>query len=168
SGEDGLVATILNLRFIPGAYIVGMMGLPVVPCLDNPELAIFEVADTVLPAVAVGIVMAAIMGAIKSTADALLLQSGTIASQDLLTRFVRQTISERNSLNVSRALILLLAVIAFALAIVEPPGVFDIVVFATSVLGSAFVPAYICAVWWKKANTVGAISSMIVGTLASV
>src|SRR5699024_4901685 len=57
---------------------------------------------------------------------------------------------------------------AVALAIVEPPGVFDIVVFATSVLGSAFVPAYICAVWWKKANTVGAISSMIVGTLASV
>src|SRR5699024_5028030 len=34
--------------------------------------------------------------------------------------------------------------------------------------GSAFVPAYICAVWWKKANTVGAISSMVVGTLASV
>src|SRR5699024_1560977 len=58
--------------------------------------------------------------------------------------------------------------IAVALAITEPPGVFAAVVFATSVLGSALVPAYICAVWRKKANTVGAISSMVVGTVASV
>src|SRR5699024_8335588 len=166
--QAGLYATVFNLLFIPGAYIVGMIGLLVVPGLDNPELAIFEVADTVLPAFAVGIVMAAIMGAIMSTADALLLQAGTIASQDLWARFVQRRMTERTSVNVSRATILLLAVIAVVLAITEPPGVFDVVVFATSVLGSAFVPAYICAVWWKKANTVGAISSMIVGTLASV
>ncbi|GAA2039052.1 sodium/proline symporter PutP [Yaniella flava] len=166
--QAGLYATIFNLLFIPGAYIVGMMGILIVPGLDNPELAIFEVADTVLPTFAVGIVMAAIMGAIMSTADALLLQAGTIASQDLWARFFGRSMSERTSVNVSRLTILLLAVIAVVLAIAEPPGVFDIVVFATSVLGSAFVPAYICAVWWKKANTVGAISSMIVGTLASV
>ncbi|NWN88210.1 MAG: sodium/proline symporter [Micrococcaceae bacterium] len=166
--QAGLYATIFNLLFIPGAYIVGMMGILIVPGLDNPELAIFEVADTVLPTFAVGIVMAAIMGAIMSTADALLLQAGTIASQDLWARFFGRSMSERASVNVSRLTILLLAVIAVVLAIAEPPGVFDIVVFATSVLGSAFVPAYICAVWWRKANTVGAISSMIVGTLASV
>lgn len=166
--QAGLYATMFNLLFIPSAYIVGMMGILIVPGLDNPELAIFEVADTVLPTFAVGIVMAAIMGAIMSTADALLLQAGTIASQDLWARFIRRTLSERASVNVSRVTILLLAVIAVVLAITEPPGVFDIVVFATSVLGSAFVPAYICAVWWKKANTVGAISSMVVGTLASV
>ena len=166
--QAGLYATIFNLLFIPGAYIVGMMAILIVPGLDNPELAIFEVADTVLPTFAVGIVMAAIMGAIMSTADALLLQAGTIASQDLWARFFGRSMSERTSVNVSRLTILLLAVIAVVLAIAEPPGVFDIVVFATSVLGSAFVPAYICAVWWKKANSVGAISSMVVGTLASV
>lgn len=166
--QAGLYATIFNLLFIPGAYIVGMMGILIVPGLDNPELAIFEVADTVLPTFAVGIVMAAIMGAIMSTADALLLQAGTIASQDLWARFFQRNMTEKTSVNISRITIILLALIAVILAITEPPGVFDVVVFATSVLGSAFVPAYICAVWWKKANTVGAISSMIVGTLASV
>src|SRR5699024_7787705 len=104
--QVGLYATIFNLLFIPGAYIVGMMGLLVVPGLDNPELAIFEVADTVLSAFAVGIVMAAIMGAIMSTADALLLQAGTIASQDLWARFFQRKMSERTSVNVSRATIL--------------------------------------------------------------
>jgi sodium/proline symporter len=46
---------------------------------------------------------------------------------------------------------------------VEPPSVFSIVIFATSVLGSAFLPAYVCAVWWKKANTPGALASIIAG-----
>lgn len=164
----GAYATVFNLLFIPGAYLVGMMALLIMPGLDNPELAIFEVADTVLPSYAVGLVMAAIMAAIMSTADALLLQAGTIASQDLWGRFVQRNMTERASVNVSRATVLLLAIAGLVLAITEPPGVFMVVVFATSVLGAAFVPSYICAVWWPKANTAGAISSMVVGASAAV
>ncbi len=64
---------------------------------------------------------------------------------------------------VSRGLVLAVAVIGYVVALVEPPTVFGIVIFATSVLGSAFLPAYVCAVWWRKANTPGALASMIVG-----
>lgn len=164
----GVYATLFNLAFIPAAYLVGMMGLLIVPDLDNPELAIFEVADTVLPAFALGVVMAAIMAAIMSTADALLLQAGTIASQDLWGRFRKKTMDERTSVTISRVTVLAIAVIGLILAIAQPPGVFDIVVFATGVLGAAFVPVYVCAVWWKKANTPGALASMVVGTVAAV
>ncbi|WP_109473692.1 sodium/proline symporter [Ornithinimicrobium cavernae] len=164
----GLYATTFNLLFIPAAYLIGMMGLLVVPNLDNPELAIFEVAETVLPSFALGVVMAAIMAAIMSTADALLLQAGTIASHDLWGRFRKKKMDERTAVTVSRITVLLLAVVGTILAITEPPGVFDIVVFATSVLGAAFVPVYVCAVWWKKANTPGALASIVVGTVAAV
>lgn len=164
----GVYSLIFNMAFIPGAYLVGMFALLIVPNLQDPELAIFEVAAAVLPPFAVGIVMAAIMAAIMSTADALLLQAGTIASYDLWERFFSKDMSERASVTVSRLTILGIAVIGFVLAALRPPGVFDIVVFATSVLGAAFVPSYVCAVWWKKANTVGAVSSMIVGTVAAV
>lgn len=160
-------ATGFNLLFIPSAYLVGMLALVIVPSLEDPELAIFEVAQTVLPPFGVGLVMAAIMAAIMSTADALLLQAGTIASHDLWARFSKRT-SAAGSVNVARLTVLLLAVVGLVLAMVRPPAVFEIVVFATTVLGSAFVPAYICAVWWKKANTVGALSSMIVGAVAAV
>jgi SSS family transporter len=164
----GLYATGFNLMFIPAAYLIGMMALVIVPNLDNPELAIFEVAATVLPSFALGIVMAAIMAAIMSTADALLLQAGTIASHDLWARFRKGKVDERTSVQVSRITVIALGVIGVVLAIAEPPGVFEIVVFATSVLGAAFVPVYVCAVWWKKANTPGALASIIVGTVAAV
>lgn len=164
----GLYATGFNFLFIPSAYIIGMMGILIVPNLDDPEMAIFEVAQTVLPPFALGLVMAAIMAAIMSTADSLLLQTGTIASQDLWRRFVQKNMSEKTSVNISRLAILIVAVIGLSFALLRPPGIFEVVVFATSVLGSAFVPAYVCAVWWKKANAPGAIASMAAGTVAAV
>lgn len=164
----GVYSVIFNLLFIPGPYLVGMFALILLPNLANPETAIFEVADAVLPTFAVGIVMAAIMAAIMSTADALLLQAGTIASQDLYSRFLNKKMTDGQMVWVSRITVLLLAVVGYAIAAFEPPAVAAVVIFSTTVLGSAFVPAYVCAVWWKKANTVGAISSMIAGTVVSV
>jgi sodium/proline symporter len=69
---------------------------------------------------------------------------------------------------VSRGLVLAIGVIGYVIALVQPPAVFAVVIFATSVLGSAFAPAFVCAVWWKKANTPGAIASMLAGATTSV
>ena len=161
--KAGFWATIWSLFFVPTPYIVGILAILILPGLDDPEMAIFQVAEKLLPAAVTGLVMAAIMAAIMSTADSLLLQTGSIASRDIYERFINPKASERQMVMVSRGLVLAVAVIGYAVALVEPPTVFGIVIFATSVLGSAFLPAYVCAVWWKKANTPGALASMIVG-----
>jgi sodium/proline symporter len=128
---------------------------------------IFQLAGELLPSAATGLVMAAIMAAIMSTADSLLLQTGTIAARDLYERFIDSEASEQQMVWVSRILVIIIALIGYFVALVEPPSVFNVVIFATSVLGSAFLPAYICAVWWKKANTPGALSSIIMGALVA-
>lgn len=166
--EASLYAMIFNLLFIPTCYFVGMMGLVILPKLDNPEMAIMEVASTVLPSYAVGIVMAAMMAAIMSTADSLLLQTGTIAAHDIIGRFVVRNMSERAAVWTSRITILIIGLIGLTFALIRPPGIFDIVVFATSVLGSAFAPVFVAAVWWKKANAPGAIASMLAGLVGAV
>ncbi len=163
----GAYATFWNLLFVASPYFVGLLAILIVPNLDDPELALFSVAEQLLPAAATGIVMAAIMAAIMSTADSLLLQTGSIASRDLYQRFVNPRASENQMVWVSRASVLLIGVIGYLVALFQPPTVFGVVVFATSVLGSAFTPAFICAVWWKKANTPGAISSMVGGAVTS-
>lgn len=166
--DASLYATGFNLLFIPSAYLIGMMGLLIVPNLDNPEMAIMEIAYTVLPPFAVGLVMAAIMAAIMSTADSLLLQTGTIAAHDIIGRFFKKDMNEKTAVRVSRYTILVVALIGLTFALIRPPGVFEIVVFATSVLGSAFAPAYVCAVWWKKANVPGAVASMLAGAIGAI
>jgi sodium/proline symporter len=69
---------------------------------------------------------------------------------------------------VSRILVGVVAAVGFAVAVYKPPGVFAIVIFTTSVLGSAFLPAYVCAVWWRKGNTPGALASMVGGACVSL
>jgi sodium/proline symporter len=160
-------ATAWNLFFVPAPYLVGIFAILIVPDLADPEMAIFEVANKLLPAAATGLVMAAIMAAIMSTADSLLLQTGSIASRDIYERFINPDASEKQMVWVSRGLVLAIAVVGYLIALAEPPSVFRIVIFATSVLGSAFLPAYFCAVWWSKANTPGAIASMVVGASVS-
>lgn len=164
----GAYATLWNLLFVPAPYLVGVLAILILPQLDDPELAIFRVATSLLPAAVTGVVMAAIMAAVMSTADSLLLQTGSVASRDLYERFFNPRATERQMVMVSRGLVLGIGAIGYVVALVQPPAVFDVVIFATSVLGSAFTPAFFCAVWWKKANTPGAISSMVVGAVVAV
>ncbi|MDO4760816.1 MAG: sodium/proline symporter [Corynebacterium sp.] len=164
----GVYATIFNFLFIPAPYIIGIFALLILPALDDPQQAIFEVAKTVLPNFAVGIVMAAVMAAIMSTADALLLQASTIAAKDLFGRFMIKDMNERQMVWISRGAVLLLSFGGIVLAFWQPPAVFGLVVFATSILGAAFVPVYVCAVWWKKANAIGALASILTGTLVVI
>jgi sodium/proline symporter len=148
----GAYATLWNLLFVSSPYMVGVLAILILPNLDDPELAIFQVAHTLLPAAITGIVMAAIMAAIMSTADSLLLQTGSIASRDLYERFINPKASDREMVMVSRGLVLAIGVVGYVIALVQPPAVFDVVLFATSILSSAFAPAFICAVWWKNRN----------------
>ena len=161
---SGAYATLWNLFFVPAPYLIGILALLILPTLDDPELAIFRIAGQLLPAAVTGIVMAAIMAAIMSTADSLLLQTGSIAARDLYQRFAHPDATEQQMVWISRLLILMIGAVGYIVALVEPPTVFAIVLFATSVLGSAFLPAYVCAVWWRKANAAGALASMSVGS----
>ena len=165
--QAGAYATAWNLLFVSTPYLLGILAIIILPDLDDPELAIMRLAENLLPAAVMGVVMAAIMAAIMSTADSLLLQTGSIASRDLYERFINPDASERQMVWVSRGLVFSIGAVGYFVALADPPSVFSIVVFATSVLGSAFLPAYVCAVWWRKANTPAAIASMVTGaTLA--
>lgn len=159
----GMYSTIWNIMFVSSPYLLGILALIILPNLDDPEQAIFKLASTLLPSAVVGIVMAAIMAAIMSTADSILLQTGSIAARDLYERFINPNMGEKQMVNVSRLIVLAIGVGGILAALIEPPAVFAIVIFATSVLGSAFLPAYVGAVWWRKANTPGALASILVG-----
>ncbi len=165
--KAGAYATAWNLLFVPAPYIVGILAILILPEISDPELAIFEVAQKLLPAAVTGIVMAAIMAAIMSTADSLLLQTGSIAARDLYERFIDPNASEKRMVLVSRLMVLAIGGAGYFVALLQPPTVFQVVIFVTSVLGSAFFPAYVCAVWWRKANTPGALTSIIAGASVS-
>src|SRR5699024_9039526 len=53
-------------------------------------------------------------------------------------------------------------------AIIQPPKVFDLVIFAFGTMGNSFMVPYIAAVYSKKANSAGVLCSMIGGGVTNI
>lgn len=163
-------ATIWTQLFCFTPYILGLCGIILVPGLsadtgvkDNMEMVIPYLADKLFPGLISAIVLTAIMSAIMSTVAALLLLVGTLISIDIYKRWLSPDASDKRVVFVSRASIIVVGIIGLTIAIVQPPGVFGLVIFSFGVMASAFLPSYVCAIWWKKANATGSCASMVLG-----
>ena len=163
-----LYATIWNQLFIFTPYILGLIGIVLLPNIADPEMVIPELARLLFPTVIATIVLIAIMAAIMSTADSQLMMTGSILSRDIYQRFIKPEATDKELLMVSRLMIVGVGIISVSISLIQPPGVFDIVVFSFGVLGCSFVVPYVCAAWYKKANATGCIASMVSGGLTNL
>lgn len=163
-----VIATVWNQLFIFIPYILGLMGILMLPNIADPEMVVVTLAYELLPTILAAIVLVAIMSAIMSTADAQLMLMGTMLGRDIYQRYINKNATDRQLMNVSRACVLAVGIISVIVALIQPPGVFAIVVFSFSTLGSAFLPSYVGAVWWKRGNTTGCVASMLVGAAVSI
>ena len=92
--------------------------------------------DQLLPTLFAGVVIAAVLSAIMSTADSQLLVCAAALSHDLDPKKG----SESYSLFKSRMAVVVVTTLAIALAIYAPQSIFTRVLFAWTALGAAFGP----------------------------
>jgi len=160
-------ATIWTQLFCFTPYILGLCGIILLPQLGlpggDPEMVIPQLANLMFPGIVSAVVLTAIMSAIMSTVAALLLLVGTLWSIDLYKRSIKKDATDKEVVFMSRAAIIAVGIVGITIAIIQPPAVFGLVVFAFGVMAAAFLPSYICAIWWKKANATGSCASMILG-----
>lgn len=124
--------------------------------LANPEIAN-------LPAWVIALVVAGGLAAALSTAAGLLLVISTSISHDLLKKWLKPNISEKNELRAARLAIGVAVVIAGYFGIDPPDYVAAIVAFAFGLAASSFFPAIVLGIFDKRMNKEGAIAGMIVG-----
>lgn len=138
--QGQIIATSWYAIVFFGMCLVGFAGRILVSELDNPEQVFFAVNAQLFPSVLGAVLLAAVLSAIMSTADSMLLVAGASVAHDLgITRRYRL-----NALLVSRLVIALLSVIAIAVAIYIPATIFQRVLFAWVAIGSALGPIILC------------------------
>lgn len=126
--------------------------------LANPEIAN-------LPNWVIALVVAGGLAAALSTAAGLLLVISTSISHDLLKKWLRPNISDKEELKSARIAIAGAVAIA-AYAGMNPPGfVAEVVAFAFGLAAASFFPAIVMGIFSKRMNRQGAVSGMIVGIL---
>ena len=125
------------------------------------EMIIPSLTQMMFPGVLTGIVLTAIMSAIMSTVAALMLLIATIVSIDFYKRWLRPEASDARVVFVSRGTIIVVAIVGIIIAITNPPGIFQLVIDNFSFMSCCFLPSFVCAIWWKKANATGSVASML-------
>ena len=124
--------------------------------LANPEIAN-------LPAWVIGLIAAGGLAAALSTAAGLLLVISSSVSHDLIKNVLKPDLSEKAELWAARLSAAIAVVIAGYFGINPPGFVAAVVALAFGLAAASFFPAIILGIFYKKMNSKGAISGMIVG-----
>lgn len=154
-----------------GATGVGLVGIAYLdqPLTGPDTETVFMVLTGALfhPAVA-GILLAAILAAIMSTADSQLLVSSAALTEDFYKSLLRPRASSAELVRVGRAAVLLVGAAATLLALEPDSQVLDLVAYAWAGFGAAFGPALILALFWERMSAVGALAAMLAGGVTVV
>jgi cation/acetate symporter len=116
-----------------------------------------------LPYVISGMVAAGGLAAALSTADGLLLTIANALSHDLYYKMIDPNAPTSRRVAISKALLLIVALAAAAVAAQKPADILFLVSAAFSFAAAAFFPALVLGIFWKRANKWGASLGMIAG-----
>ena len=145
--------------------LIGMAAKVLLPDLDNANNAFASVVQLSLPDGIRGLVLAAALAALMSTASAGLLAASTTAAQDLWPLFSGRK-GEEGSAHENRAFTLLLGVIVLAIAMAVSDVISALTMAYNLLVGGMLIPL-LGAIYWKRASTLGSIASMVLGSLTA-
>ena len=160
------VALLVEELIIAEAWFAGSL----TPDPENGRYVLIYAARHFMP-LALGIIfMITVVGIIISTADSFLLVPATTFIKDIYLNYINPKAAEKRIVFMSRLMVLTFGVIAWlvSLAFSESTTVFEKALYAFTVYGSAITPCLVAALFWKRATTAGAISSILAGTVTTL
>ena len=127
----------------------------------NVSAAIAQIG--VVPAIIAGIIIAGILAATMSTADAQLLGAASGVTHNLINNVLGIKLSDKKSMLIARITVIIVALLGIYFAADPDSSIFRVVSFAWAGFGATFGPVMLMALFWKRCNKWGAISGMITG-----
>ncbi|RED00726.1 sodium:solute symporter [Ectopseudomonas oleovorans] len=144
--------------------LIGMCARVLLPDLADANNAFAAIVRSALPDGIRGLVIAAALAAMMSTASAGLLAASTTLTEDLLPRLRG---GRASTLGMARLFTLLtgLAVLAIALLVNDVIGALTL---AYNLLVGGILVPLLGAILWPRATTAGALASMLLGSGAAI
>lgn len=143
--------------------LIGAAAKVVLPNLSNPDEAFAQVTEAVLPVGLTGLVLAAALAAIMSTASAALLATSTIVANDLLS-LVRPV---KNALMATRVTTFVVGAAVVCVSLIVNDVVGALTVAYDLLTGALFVPI-VLGLLWSRGTARAAVASMAVSSIVVV
>ena len=152
-------------------WIPGILCLVLHPNLSSPDYAYVTMVTTYLPIGMVGLVVAVLIAAVISTVDSGLNSLSTVFTLDIYRKIIKPDASDAEIRRVGRIVIVGAAVAGFLFALVLKSIKGTLFFKLQSLIGFTAPPmavVFFIGVLWKRANAFAALSTLILGTIASL
>ncbi|WP_343345488.1 sodium/proline symporter PutP [Sphingomicrobium sp. XHP0239] len=144
---------------IAGRAFVERNGLTV----EDPETIFIVLANLLFHPLVTGFLLAALLAAIMSTISSQLLVASSSLTEDFYKLFLRKNASERESVNVGRICVALVALVAIWIGSDPDSQVLGLVANAWAGFGAAFGPLIILSLTWDRMTGAGALAGLVTG-----
>ena len=115
-----------------------------------------------------GIFLCGILAAIMSTADSQLLVSASSVAEDIYKGVFKKDADDKTVLNISRITVLVIAVLAYLIALDPNSSIMGLVSNAWAGFGAAFGPLVVLSLFWKRTNLQGAVAGVLSGAITVI
>jgi SSS family solute:Na+ symporter len=160
-----VAAGVYCLLYALAGALVGTAARVILPDLGSSDNAFARIATEALPVGITGLVLAAALAAVMSTASAGLLASSTILANDVYAGFIVR--GDHNKVLISRVTTLLVGIVVLVISLIVSDVVGALTVAYDLLSGALFVPI-VGALFWRRATAAGALASMAAGSAVVV
>ncbi|PFE25640.1 sodium/proline symporter PutP [Bacillus anthracis] len=157
---------------IIGAMLTGLVGIAYYAknngTLQDPEMVFVTFSNILFHPYITGFLLSAILASIMSSISSQLLVISSAVTEDFYKTFFRRNASDKELVCVGRLSVLVVAMIAVVLAYHPSDTILTLVGYAWAGFGSAFGPAILLSLYWKRTNKWGVLAGMIVGAIVVI
>lgn len=167
------IATVWCVISLFAAVCIGVIGRALFPTeaalatASEAENVFIILSQHLLPPVLAGVIMAGILAATISSSDSYLLIAASAFSKNIYEGILKKgEADDKKVMNVSRVILLLIALVGLVIAWEEDSVIFTLVSFAWAGFGATFGPIMLFSLFWKRTTREGAIAGMLSGGIS--
>jgi SSS family transporter len=165
----------LNLAMIFYAILILSAVLIIVPVaktlfpnLEQPDRVFLMIIQSQFNPFIRGLAVAAVLAAVMSTTDALLLACSSAIAHDLVAKAWGKELSNEALGRINIAVVWAVGLVAMCLAFDPPPLITGYYTDAIGALSAGLFVPVVAGLWWKRANLAGGLAAFLLGVVAYV
>ncbi|MGE5579035.1 MAG: sodium/proline symporter [Bacillota bacterium] len=143
--------------------LLGPTGRVLLPDLKDRDLTTPVLAATYMHPILTGVLLSAVIAAVMSSVDSVLLLGSSAVTRDIYQRFMNPKMTPTQEMKIARWVTVVLGGLGFLFAVKPIAAVQWMVAFSFSVGASAFLWPIVFTCWWPRATHQGALAGMIAG-----
>ncbi len=154
---------IYSVMILAGVLAIVPVGKVHFPNLADADQLFLKVMEQEFPPLVRGLAVAAVLAAVMSTTDALLLACSSALAHDLLGNFIQKNLSEKAGNWISVGVAWVIGLVAMILAYSPPKLITEFYSAAIGMLSAGLFVPVLAGLWWKRANLAGGVAALLTG-----